>query len=369
MSGKKVVVGISGGVDSSVAAARLLEQGYDVTGAYLTCWEEPGCRTDQDRKDALKVATQLGIPFEVLDFRREYRERVVDYFYGEYAAGRTPNPDVVCNREVKFGMFYDWAMAHAFDYVATGHYARIVHSTQYAVHGETQFLLQRPRDLAKDQTYFLWEVAPEKLDHVLFPLGDVLKSEVRSRAKELGLPTAEKPDSMGICFIGEVDVTELLRDKLGEQPGDVVRDGTVIGTHKGLWFHTIGQRGGWDLFPTMQTVAMPPLYVIEKNVSKNQLIVGTQEQTRVDSVTVSTPVLYVDRTRFFTRAAGGQLYLRIRNLGALCKVRSLSENEDGALSVSLDKPLFGVALGQSAVFYSREDKEGEEIVAGGGIIR
>ena len=214
MNVKKVALGLSGGVDSSVAAALLIELGYEVTGIYLECYNEPGCRTDQDKKDALQVALKLGIKFEVLDFRKEYKEKVVEYFYSEYKAGRTPNPDVMCNREIKFGIFYDWAMQKGFDYVATGHYCRITK--------DGPLFLQRAKDESKDQSYFLWQIPSDHLSHIIFPLGEMLKSEVRTKAKELGLLTATKPDSMGICFIGDIDVHKLLKDRLGEEEGDVV---------------------------------------------------------------------------------------------------------------------------------------------------
>src|SRR3989339_584862 len=163
---KRVAVGMSGGVDSCVAAALLKEQGYEITGVYIEAYNEPGCRSDQDRKDALAVATRLDLRFKILDLRKEYQERVIKYFLDEYRAGRTPNPDIVCNREIKFGLFYEYAMQHGFDFVATGHYARIKEGR-----------LQRPRDLTKDQTYFLWQGERGKLKHILFPLGEMTKKE------------------------------------------------------------------------------------------------------------------------------------------------------------------------------------------------
>ena len=364
---KKVAVGLSGGVDSSVAAAMLIEQGYDVTGIYLTCWEEPGCRTDQDRKDALKVATQLGIRFEVLDFRKEYREKVVQNFYDEYKAGRTPNPDVLCNREIKFGLFYDWALSKGFDFIATGHYARICKVSQYP--SIPVLLLGRPKDLTKDQTYFLWEVTPEKLAHVLFPLGEMLKSEVREKAKELNLPTASKPDSMGICFIGEVDVAKLLRAKLGEREGNVVLQSAsipvsqyaIIGKHRGLWFYTIGQRGGWEMEHAKQSTKMPPLYVVGKDRERNQLIVGTREQTLVKNIRIAGVEYRSANKLVQDLCKAGKLFVRIRNLGELYLIKQVNEETSEQMEITVHEPIFGVAEGQSAVLY---DDEGV-IVAGG----
>ena len=362
MTGKRVVVGLSGGVDSSVAAALLVEQGYEVDGVYLECYNEPGCRTDQDKADALKVAIKLGIKFEVLDFRKEYRERVIEYFYREYEAGRTPNPDIVCNREIKFGIFYDWSMAQGYDYVATGHYCRILQST------EPCNWLQRARDESKDQSYFLWQIPQDHLSHILFPLGEMLKSEVRVKAKELGLHIAGKPDSMGICFIGEVDVSKLLRERLGEKPGNVVMYparpglagqnindlqgqalmGAVVGRHRGLWFYTIGSRGGWEMEAKYQKSNMEPLYVIGKDKDKNQLIVGSREETMKQEIRIEKSEIRKE----------GKLWVRIRNLGELVAVTKCHGD-----TVTLSKPIFGVAEGQSAVFY---DNEG--VLVGGGII-
>ncbi|MFZ2199865.1 MAG: tRNA 2-thiouridine(34) synthase MnmA [Microgenomates group bacterium] len=371
MNAKKVALGLSGGVDSSVAAALLLEQDYDVTGVYLECYNEPGCRTDQDKKDALQVALKLGIKFEVLDFRREYREKVIEYFYTEYEAGRTPNPDVMCNKEIKFGIFYDWALRKAqgrprFDYVATGHYARVAEISNNQLPNSKQMLLQRARDESKDQSYFLWQIPKDHLEHILFPLGEMLKSEVRAKAKELGLGTATKPDSMGICFIGDVDVHKLLKDKLGENPGEVIMSPArtvlagVIGTHKGLWFYTIGQRGGWEMnkldhlnIKPMNHLGinmnkLPPLYVIGKDKEKNILIVGTREATMRNEFKVKK-----------IEGIAGPLWVRIRNLGELYEVIDF----DGE-TVYIKEPVFAVAEGQSCVFYN----ESQVLVAGSIIV-
>ncbi len=376
---KRVVVGLSGGVDSSVAASLLLEQGYEVEAVYLECYNEPGCRTDQDKAHALKVAMQLGISFQVLDFRKEYKAKVIEYFYAEYEAGRTPNPDVMCNREIKFGIFYDWAIKHGYDYVATGHYARI-----------KDCQLQRAKDESKDQSYFLWQIPQDHLAHMLFPLGGMLKSEVRAKAHKLKLATASKPDSMGICFIGDVDVAQLLRDRLGEQPGEVVMkitnnqasihkqsgnghkkniinskqfddwsldvgyledDYVVVGRHKGLWFYTIGSRGGWEVLPQMQSSDMPPLYVIEKDSKGNRLIVGKRDE----AMTREIRVLELGIRK---QEIGEKLWVRIRNLGELHAVTQLHSD-----TITLEKPIFAPAPGQSAVFY-----DGKGILAGGGII-
>src|SRR5476651_1228149 len=217
MAKLKVALGMSGGVDSSLAAHLLLEQGYDVTGIYLECWRAPGCRSEEDRKDALAVALELHIPLQVLDFKQAYKDKVVEYFFDTYQKGLTPNPDVMCNKEIKFGLFYDWAMANGFNYVATGHYAQIHHEKK-----SDTFQLITSRDHHKDQTYFLYQLSEEQLAHILFPIGHLTKLQVRAEAKKLQLLVAEKKDSVGICFIGDIDVHAFLKERLGENPGKVV---------------------------------------------------------------------------------------------------------------------------------------------------
>lgn len=368
---QRVVIGLSGGVDSSVAAALLIEHGYEVEAVYLECYNEPGCRTDQDKADALKVAIKLGIKFQVLDFRKEYRDKVIEYFYSEYEAGRTPNPDVMCNREIKFGIFYEWVMAQGYDYVATGHYVRIAmsHDSRFM---NQEFCLQRAVDESKDQSYFLWQIPKDNLSHILFPLGDMLKTEVRAKAKQLRLLTADKPDSMGICFIGEVNVSNLLKERLGENEGKVVMNINkptnqqtnlvTVGKHRGLWFHTIGERGGWEMNKLnhktieslhqlgMDTNNLPPLYVIGKDSEKNELIVGGREETM-------TRNFKIHDSRFIDQVSS-KLWVRIRNLGELIAVEKIDSER-----VFLKEKIFGVAPGQSAVFY---DETG--ILVGGGII-
>lgn len=336
-------------MDSSVAAAALLSQGYEVTGVYLECYNEPGCRTDQDKADALKVALKLGIKFVVLDFRKEYKEKVIEYFYREYGASRTPNPDVVCNREIKFGLFYEWALRQAqgkprYDFVATGHYARI------SLSGVSR-KVRRARDVSKDQSYFLWQIPRDHLAKILFPLGEKLKSEVRTMARKLDLPTAKKPDSMGICFMGEVNVQELLKERLGEQYGEVLWGGKIVGKHRGLWFYTIGQRGGWEMLSEIQSDKMPPLYVTGKDREHNRLIVGKREETMKREFMVAE----LDEQDF---KEAGKLWVRVRNLGKLYEVAGIA---DGV--VKTREAIFGIAEGQSAVFYGRNG-----VLVGAGII-
>lgn len=349
MNRKKVLVGMSGGVDSSVAAAMLMEQGYEVHGVFVEAYNEPGCRTDQDKKDALQVALRLAIPFEVMDVRREYKERVVKYFLDEYRGGRTPNPDIICNRDIKFGLLYEYMMKKGYDYLATGHYARISSVNPY-IRKSVYPLLQQPVDLGKDQTYFLWQVSREKLGKILWLLGDVEKSWVRQKAHELGLPNADKPDSMGVCMIGELNVRDFLKEKLGTNPGSVMWKGEPVGSHEGLWFYTIGARGGWKVNPRSQSASMPPLYVVRKDPKLNILEVGEREECYFDQLTVESLSLKVKD--------GEELWVRVRNLGEFTQVKEIVGNK-----ISLTEPIFALAPGQSAVFY---DKAG--YVVGGGII-
>jgi len=341
---KKVVVGLSGGVDSSVAAYLLQQQGYEVTAAYMKCWDMKldGCAADEDKMYAVQSAAKLGIKIEILDFVKEYNDKVISYFYSEYSVGRTPNPDVMCNKEIKFGIFLDWALTHGFDYVATGHYARVTQE------GDSYSLLKGV-DPSKDQSYFLYNLNQNSLSKVLFPIGDMKKSKVRELASEIGLPTAKRPDSTGICFIGEVNIKDFLKQRVEAKTGDVLlKSGEVIGTHEGVWFYTVGQRHGFTVSKYQGT----PLYVIDKNVELNQLIVGEEKDCYRNS-------FEVDNMHWVVEPKSGAFIcdVRVRHLGKMHKANVSFPN------VTLGVPAFGIAPGQSAVFY-----EGD-ILLGGGIIR
>jgi tRNA-specific 2-thiouridylase len=399
----KVAVGLSGGVDSAVTAALLVEQGYEVIGVFLECWRAPGCRVDEDRRDAMDVARQLGIGFQVLDFKEVYRKKVVDYFYQEYEGGRTPNPDVMCNREIKFGMFYDWAMDNNFDVVATGHYARIhklksqnskVKTT--AINSKTKYRLMTGVDDKKDQSYFLYQLREEQLSHILFPLGEMTKGEVRRKALQLKLPVAKKPDSQGICFIGEVRVKDFLQELgMEEKQGSVylklktqnsklktITDNSKyetenmveIGTHEGAWFYTIGQRHGIEINNSIfkadelgfEPENLPPLYVIHKDVMKNQLVVGVRAMAMRQEFEVEK-IHWVSKDFQFAIDDLRDLKVRIRHGGQMISADVKMQNEKGKMTnqsakILLREKMFGVAPGQAVVFYDGE------VVVGGGII-
>jgi len=272
----RVLVALSGGVDSSVSAALLQEQGYEVEGAFIKTWTVPWlpCTWREERRDAMRVAATLHIPFHTIDLSHEYEKNVVEYLIAEYREGRTPNPDVMCNKYIKFGGFFDWAMEHGFEYVATGHYARITKADEYA-----PYLLRKGVDTNKDQTYFLWTLTQKHLAHTLFPVGSFEKPHVRELAQKYNLPTATKKDSQGICFLGKVNMKEFLSHYIESKQGEVLNtEGDIIGIHDGAVFVTLGQRHGFTLYQT--SPSSPPLYVIDKDIVSNTVTVAPEFLTK-----------------------------------------------------------------------------------------
>ena len=271
----KVFVGMSGGVDSSVSAMLLKEQGYDVTGVYMKNWSRdlPGmkCPWAEDLADAKRVAVKLGIPFEVWDFEDAYREKVVEYMLREFKAGNTPNPDIMCNQEIKFKLFYEKAMERGADFIATGHYARVSSVS------DTPAALLRAIDENKDQTYFLYRISNEALEHTLFPIGEMLKPDVKKLAKKHGLHNAYKKESMGVCFVGEVGMKDFLKEYIDIKPGEIreIETEKVLGYHEGAIFYTIGQRHGLYLSGNKGEINEGlPYYVVKKDLKKNIVYVS-----------------------------------------------------------------------------------------------
>lgn len=363
---KKIALGMSGGVDSSLCAHLLKERGYKVTGVYLECWNQPGCPADADRQDALKIAMKLNIPFQVLDFTKEYQGKVIDDFFNQYQKGNTPNPDVLCNQFIKFGLFYDWAIKNSFDAVATGHYAKVAE-----MNGEHKLAV--PTDKHKDQTYFLYRLEGKQLPQIIFPLSQMTKEKVREEAAKRGLHVADKKDSVGVCFIGNVNVGQMLKERLGENPGEVVdTDGNIIGRHRGLWFYTIGQRSGFSIDQTslvktndgktINKQNIPPFYVIKKQTKSNRLVVGFGVETLRNNFAVKD--LHWINQEPSTKECQNIL-VRIRHTGDL--LPAVIEVDKQTATVKLEDGIKGIAPGQSAVFYLKKGRA--TICLGGGLIK
>jgi tRNA-specific 2-thiouridylase len=347
---------MSGGVDSSVAAALLVEQGYDVTGIYMKNWTQdlPGmlCPWRDEVADAKRVAVQLNIPFKVYDFQTEYKQKVVDYMVSEYKTGRTPNPDIMCNQEVKFKLFLDTALEDGADMIATGHYAKVENGKKKAHISHTPSLL-RANDENKDQTYFLYRISEEALEKTLFPLGGYTKPEVRAMAKKRGLYTAGKKESMGICFVGKVGIKEFLSQYIDASPGDIIEkaSGKVIGRHDGAIFHTIGQRHGLEVGGGL------PYYVVGKNMKKNEIYVTTD----LNDENMWQKSLAIDDLHWINKAPAThrQYQFRLRHRAPLIKGSFTSKN---LTKILLESEQRAVTQGQSVVVYD------QEVCLGGGII-
>lgn len=414
---QRVLVGLSGGVDSAVSAYLLLKAGYEVEGAFMKNWSATTglklaeCPWLADRQEALRVAAFLGIPLHTLDFEQQYQDKVMTYFFAEYKAGRTPNPDVMCNKEIKFRLLYDWAMVQGFDFLATGHYAQIVQvssnkllvtsrketeSSRNSQLGTCNYILVRSVDEFKDQTYFIYNIRTEQLPHVLFPIGGMKKPEVKKLAEKIGLPNAKRKESMGLCFVGKVRLKEFLEQEVKAKPGPIVlvsseqgkvnREGKkstlardskldtrnlVIGTHQGLHAYTIGQRQGIN-------VGGPggPYYVVRKDLKTNTLFVTNDPNDpaleisevllhSVNWITKPVPstqyLVHSKNTKNYEPSTKHSLSARYRHQGELvpCTVEQTGEDE---YVVKFKEPQKAVASGQSVVLYNGK------VCVGGGVI-
>ncbi len=348
-SNTHVYVGMSGGVDSSVTAALLKKQGYKVTGVYMKNWttDLPGfvCPWADDLADAKRVAVQLDIPFKVFDFQKEYKQQVVDYMIAEYQAGRTPNPDIMCNQEIKFDLFLKSALADGADMIATGHYARVQDGKLLA-----------GLDKNKDQSYFLYRVTEAALRKTLLPVGELTKPEVREEARKLGLVTAEKKDSQGICFVGKIGIKEFLQNYVEAEAGDIVdkKTGKVIGQHDGAIYYTIGQRHGLHVGGGL------PYYVVGKDMSQNVVYVTTDlnDENLWKQELNLTNVHWINEPS----SEGATVQARTRYRAALipAHIEQLSGNE---ISLKLSEPERALTAGQSAVLY-----DGDRVVGGGIVV-
>jgi len=371
---KKVVfVGLSGGVDSSVSAALLKEQGFDVRGVFIKVWQPDfiNCTWKEDRLDAMRVCAKLDIPFFTLDLEKQYKKEVVDYMIREYRIGRTPNPDVMCNKYVKFGAFFDWAMKNGADYVATGHYARLarVESKRSKVKRKTKkefyessevYQLLAGKDKNKDQSYFLWTLSQKQLSKTLFPVGDIEKPEVRKLAKKFGLLTAVKKDSQGLCFIGKVDMSDFLKHFLKTKPGKVLDEkGEIIGTHDGVELYTIGQRHGFII--TKSSPNDSRKFVVDKNIKSNTLVVSTSMKEEEKFASRDFIIGQVNLTLGVPPDFRKKYTARIRYRGELgvCQIKAILGVK---YSIIFKKDQISPALGQSIVLYDGE------LCVGGGII-
>ena len=354
----RVVVGMSGGVDSSVVALRLKQQGYDVVGVFMKNWDDTDengiCTATEDYKDVAKVAAKIGIPYYSVNFEKEYWDRVFTYFLDEYKKGRTPNPDVICNKEIKFKAFLDYALDLGADYIATGHYAQLNRDADGHMH------LMRSVDTNKDQTYFLSQLSTEQLDRVMFPIGDITKPEVRQLAEEAGLATAHKKDSVGICFIGEKNFKTFLGQYLPATPGKMMTvDGDVKGEHAGLMYYTIGQRRGLGIGGDGED--NEPWFVIGKDLKKNILYVGKGYHnehlyaTHLEASDIHW-VNSIDRGQDFHCTAK----FRYRQVDTGVTVHLSDDGQK--VTVEFDDPVRAITPGQAVVFYDGAECLGSAII-------
>ncbi|MBU4347983.1 tRNA 2-thiouridine(34) synthase MnmA [Patescibacteria group bacterium] len=386
----KVFVGMSGGVDSSVAAAVLKKDGYSVIGVHLKCFNLDGC-ADRDLEDARRAAEVLGIPFYVFDFEKEYKKNVMKYMIDGYRDGITPNPDVMCNKEIKFGLFLDKALEMGADYVATGHYVDLKPNFQFPISNfqkkskfkalknrklTTSYSLFIAKDKNKDQSYFLWTLTQKQLKHCLFPLGDLKKPEVRKIAQKFKLLNANKKDSQGICFLGKIGLEDFLKKYIKSKKGKIVdTEGNELGEHDGVYYYTLGQRHGLHLCKTAKTPDNKPYYVADKILKTNRIIVAQGKNNpalfKKEINLINVSLINPASTISLIRANGRMKVLaRVRYrqplFGAELFITNVKKNN---YKMVFDSPQKFIAKGQSVVFYERSPSTSLGLkMLGGGII-
>jgi tRNA-specific 2-thiouridylase len=346
---KKIFVGISGGVDSSVSAYLLKKEGYDVHGIFVKTWAPDWvpCTWVDEKRDAMRICAALDIPFHFLDATEEYKQGVADYMISEYKAGRTPNPDVLCNKIIKFGAMWKYAKDHGADGIATGHYAQ-----------SSNGMLQKGNDAAKDQSYFLWMIEKELVPQIMFPIGHLQKSDVRKIAEEAGLFTAAKKDSQGICFLGEVDMKDFLRHYIDIKSGAVVNEkGEIVGEHDGVLFYTLGERHGFRI--TEHSTDRAPYYIVGKDIENNVLIVS--HSIKNDDNKNGEVMIKLRDTNWFVNPkmdafSNNSYSAQIRYHGQLLPVSIIDKH---TVKLTCDE---AIPLGQSIVMYDGDT------VLGGGVI-
>jgi tRNA-specific 2-thiouridylase len=386
MISKKVFVGVSGGVDSAVSAFLLKKAGYDVTGVYIKVWQPDWieCNWREERRDAMRVCASLDIPFLEIDFVKEYKKGVIDYMISEYISGRTPNPDVMCNREVKFGAFWDWARKNEAQYIATGHYADIQIVKDNLNKISEKYRLITSKDKMKDQTYFLWTLRNDELSHILFPVGRMTKEEVRNIANRAKLPNATKKDSQGICFIGKIDVKEFLRQYIEREilennrgdnqyiksieksisKGKVLdTEGKVIGHHPGSLFFTMGEAKGFTI--TKKTNKDSKYYVIKKDIKANTITVSQNKLIQIENGSTINLIKLnlINDVRENEKVMVRTRYRQTLQEGIIKDI----DKERKTATLSIDKPIDIPTSGQSAVLYREIAVDIIECL-GGGII-
>lgn len=354
---KRVFIGMSGGVDSSVSAALLKKAGYEVTGVFIKVWQPDWlvCNWKEDRRDAMRVAAHLGISFLTLNLEKEYKQEVFDYMIREYKAGLTPNPDVMCNKSVKFGAFYNWAIGQGANFVATGHYSQIRQDDN----GSDLIVSS---DSNKDQTYFIWNLKQEQLKHILFPIGHLVKTEVRKYAKKFRLPNADKKDSQGLCFIGNIDMKEFLSHYIKTKEGNVLNiKGEVIGKHPGALLFTIGERHGFNIIK--KTPNDTAYYIIGKDIENNTITVGKTNETK-ESANNDSPIVVILETNWINKVPiVGKEYLARTRYRQIPEIVTCTEVTNNTASFKFMDEIKYITPGQSLVLYN------DNVCLGGGVIQ